>query len=59
MKFAIYIEIQKGKRKFLVEWDQEKIEDALIVELDDRGFNVRKAFRNVVNQFKRESLRIP
>ncbi len=60
MKFAIFREIQKGKRKFLMEWNQREIEDALIKELPEaREYNVRKAFNNIIEKFKKESIKIP
>ena len=59
MKFAIFREIE-GTRKFLVEWDQEQIEDALVEEFDvvDK-YAIRRAFRNVIEKFKKESIKIP
>ena len=60
MKFAIFREIENGKRKFLLECSQEQIEDALVKELPEvREYNVRKAFNNIVENFKKESIRIP
>ena len=59
MKFAIFREIQKGKRKFLIEWDQKQIEDALVNEMGEREYNVRAAFQRVIERFKKESIRIP
>ena len=60
MKFAIFREIENGKRKFLLEWNQEEIEAALIQELPEVGaYNIHKAFNNVVDKFKKESIRIP
>jgi len=60
MKFAIFREIEKGKRKFLAEWDQKEIEDALVEELRDvREYNVRNAFNNIIEKFKRGSIKIP
>ena len=61
MKFAIFNEIEKGKRKFLIEMDQEQVEDALVAQMDNTGTigNIRKAFRNVIEEFKKESIRIP
>jgi hypothetical protein len=60
MKFAIFREIKKGKRKFLMEWNQKEIEDALLDELlEVSEYNLRRAFGNVIERFKKESLRIP
>ena len=60
MKFAIFREIENGKRKFLLECSQELFEDALVKELPEvREYNVRKAFNNIVENFKKESIRIP
>jgi hypothetical protein len=60
MKFAIYREIEGGTRKFLLEWNQEQIEDALVEELSGVGeYVIRRAFRNVIEKFKKESVKIP
>ena len=60
MKFAIFREIKGGGRKFLLEWDQEQIEDALIEELNEVGeYVIRRAFKNVIEKFKKESIKIP
>jgi hypothetical protein len=60
MKFAIFREIKKGKRKFLMEWNQKEIEDALLDELlEVSEYNLRAAFGRVIERFKKESLRIP
>ena len=69
MKFAIFRELEKGKRKFLVEWDQEQIIDAVIkqickvvpkdVVMDPSPGLIRGAFQDVIHEFKKESLRIP
>ena len=55
MKFAIFREIENGKRKFLVEWSKEDIARELEKELVGAG----SAFNNVVEKFKKESIRIP
>ena len=55
MKFAIFREIKKGKRKFLAEWGQKQIEKELDRELPGSG----KALNKIVEQFKKQSLRIP
>lgn len=66
MKFAIFREIEGGGRKFLLEWDQEQIEDALVEELKPLGelsgigeYVIRRAFKNVIEKFKKESIKIP
>ena len=66
MKFAIFREIKGGGRKFLLEWDKEQIEDALVEELKPLGelsgigeYVIRRAFRNVIDKFKKESIKIP
>ena len=66
MKFAIFREIKGGGRKFLLEWDQEQIEDALVEELRPLGelsgigeYVIRRAFKNVIAKFKKESIKIP
>ena len=55
MKFAIFREVEKGSRKFLVEWDQDKITAELERELPGAA----EAFNKVVELFKKESIRIP
>ena len=60
MKFAIFREFESGKRKFLVEWNKDQIINALCCELsgesDDR---IRAAFDKIIENFKRESAKIP
>ena len=55
MKFAIFREIEKKKRKFLVEWDADKIATELEAELKGAA----AAFNKVIEKFKKESIRIP
>lgn len=55
MKFAIFREIEKGKRKFLIEWNQDKI----AVELEKELKGSATAFNKVVERFKKESIKIP
>jgi len=66
MKFAIFREIKGGGRKFLLEWDKKQIEDALVEELKPLGelsgigeYVIRRAFKNVIEKFKKESIKIP
>jgi hypothetical protein len=66
MRFAIFREMSGGTRKFLLEWNQEQIEDALIEELKPVGelsgigeYVLRRAFKNVIEKFKKESIKIP
>lgn len=62
MKFAIFREIvQEGKkqRRFLVEWNKDDIIKALAKELEIREYNVRMAFVKIIEDFKKESIRIP
>ena len=59
MKFAIFREfIQecKQKRKVYIEWPKEKIEQELSKEL---GLDVSKALNNIIEKFKKETIRIP
>jgi len=59
MRFAIFREfIQEGKqkRKVYIEWPKEKIEQELSREL---GLDVSKALNNIIEKFKKESIRIP
>ena len=59
MKFAIFREfIQEGKqkRKVYIEWPKEKIEKELSKEL---GLDVSKALNNIIEKFKKNSIRIP
>ena len=59
MRFAIFREfIQDGKkkRKVYIEWPKEKIEQELSREL---GLDVSKALNNIIEKFKKESIRIP
>ena len=59
MRFAIFREfVQEGKqkRKVYIEWPKEKIADELSKEL---GLDVSKALNNIIEKFKKESIRIP
>ena len=59
MRFAIFREfIQDGKQKckVYIEWPKEKIEQELSREL---GLDVSKALNNIIEKFKKESIRIP
>ena len=55
MKFALFREIKKGKRKFLLEWNQAEILTEIEHELKGAG----KALENVIERFKKESIKIP
>jgi hypothetical protein len=55
MKFAIFREIKKGKRKFLMEWNQSEIAAELEKELPGAA----KALDKIIAKFKKGSLRIP
>ena len=55
MKFVIFREVEKGKRKFFVEWNQDKI----TVELEKQLPGAAEAFNKVVELFKKESIKIP
>ena len=60
MKFAIFREIKKGKRKFLLEMDQDEIIGELIKQLPQvREYNIRSAFNKVVENFKKKTITIP
>lgn len=63
MKFAIFREYKedgKNKRVILEEWDQEKIIEALSKEFFEiKPWVFRSCFLKVIEEFKRESSKIP
>ena len=59
MKFAIFREVVtngRKKRKVYVEWDKHQIVEELSREL---GQDISKALNNIIEKFKKESIRIP
>ena len=54
MKFVIYREID-GKRKTLAEWDQEQV----LIEIEKEMKGADKALKNIIEKFKKESIKIP
>jgi hypothetical protein len=67
MKFAIFREIIKDgkkKRKVYVEWDKDRIIEELQRELDVHwdfrvAEKIPELFNNVIEKFKKESIKIP
>jgi len=58
MKFAIFrdIEIRGSKqRKFLVEWDK----DDVIAAFKSKGADIEDVLNEVIEEFKKESIKIP
>ena len=61
MKFAIFREIEidgKKKRKIIVEWNQDRIKEELIIQFK-KIEDVSKAFDATIKKFKEETIKIP
>ena len=61
MKFAIFREIEidgKRKRKILVDWDEDRIKEELIIQFK-KIEDVSKAFDATIRKFKEETIKIP
>ena len=61
MKFAIFREIEidgKRKRKILVDWDQDRIKEELIIQ-SKKFEDIGKAFDATIKKFKEETIKIP
>ena len=62
MKFAIFREIEKNEKKQRVvyaEWDKDRIINELFIELNWPNIDLTQAFNNIIEKFKKESIKIP
>ena len=58
MKFAIFRDTQvrgKKQRKFLVEWKQQEI----VAAFKDKGVDIKDVLNEIIEDFKKESIKIP
>lgn len=58
MKFVILIPTERGTHRPVLEWDQEKIIEAIEVRLN-AGRDLRGAFKEAIEEFKKGTTKLP